>query len=265
MKKQTKKKRLNKTANMLVSELVKSAIQSGITDPRSIIEQVTDKKLQIKIAKYLETIVRSKTADMFVFEVIKSAIQSGIIDPRGKTDKELQNKITKYLKTIAKNKRDFHLVIDHRKSLLQCARDFAKEKEYQLCVVFYAIWVEHWLNNLIDIFVLRKRLTNETTKQIIRETPVRAKITWLLKIFEEKPILKRHQDMIMKIMEFRNAFIHYKWIGQKPDEEDIKENELIQLISDFEKTVKYLLQYENKQILYKSKRRIKGFINNQII
>jgi len=55
-------------------------------------------------------------------------------------------------------------------------------------------------------------------------------------------------------MDLRNAFVHYKW--KINNEQTAKELALI--LEGMEKTVKYIREFENKNLLLRQKRRIHG-------
>jgi hypothetical protein len=177
-------------------------------------------------------------------------ISEGIINPIGKNDDELYRQyreaVDKYIRG------DLSFVIDHRQDVLQNARSFKILKKKDMAVLFYALWFEHQLNSITVSLAERLHLTEKELDTLIRETSYRAKCSWLLRILGVKPLSLSHTNAICKLMDLRNAFVHYKW---KPENEQIKK-EMETLLEQIEKTVKYVRSIENKYLYANQKRRI---------
>ncbi len=191
----------------------------------------------------------------------QDTIASGQIDVAGKSELDIKRECAKLLYprmlNIVSGKTEFSYRIDHRTSILTEAREYKKTENYELSCVLYAIWVEHWVNHLIQNLCLKKGLTEKEAAQIIRQSNFNSKITWLLKILEGKFLYTAHRKNIEDLIEFRNSFIHYKFNSLIDDKLKESDNKLKIIINSFEKTVKYLINYENKHIYLKTKRKIK--------
>ncbi len=179
--------------------------------------------------------------DRVIAAILQRLIQDGTIDPRGKTP-------TKILKEIAAY-HDAHpdhlelVTVDHTPDILGRARSYVRRGDHHLACVLFATWVEHKLNYFLASLSVGK-LTESELEAMIRETSHRAKIGWVLRLFNRPKVPQPHAGRIGKLMELRNAFVHYKW--RKASEQ--ADRELSSFVSTFEPTVRYLQHYERKYI-----------------
>jgi hypothetical protein len=178
--------------------------------------------------------------------IAQDLISQGRIDPTGKTDEELFNEI------MAWGKIGSQLVADHKPDLLKQARVFAKADEAELACLLYATWFEHWLNGIVFTLGEKHRIGADEIAQIIRDTKFDAKSTWLLRLLGARPIHKNHLKMMRRTSDLRNGFVHYKW---KAGAVEMKK-EMKQILSEVEKTVRYLMSYENKYLYKGQKKRV---------
>jgi uncharacterized protein YutE (UPF0331/DUF86 family) len=177
-------------------------------------------------------------------------IREGVIDPTGKNDEQLYEEfreaVDKYIRD------DFPYIIDHRSDVLQNARTFKSLKKNDLAILFYALWFEHQLNSITVSLAGRRHVNEKEIESLVRETSYRAKCSWLLRLLGVKPLNASHTNTICKLMELRNAFVHYKW---KPKNEQI-DREMETLLEEIEKTVKYVRGIENKHLYLSHRRRL---------
>ncbi|QJW97761.1 hypothetical protein [Frigoriglobus tundricola] len=179
--------------------------------------------------------------------VAKDAIRSGLVDPKGKTDEQLRSELREciqndYLERLG------GIIIDHTDSLLRQARTFCRAGKLYYACLMYATWAEHWLNGLITTAGQRRGLPDDEITQIIRDTPLRAKLTWLLSLPSLPRIAARHRNLIVHLMDLRNGFVHYKWQGKDDTAQDQERAGVKWSVANFESTVKYILSYEERKI-----------------
>lgn len=190
------------------------------------------------------------------FNVIaENMLRDGLIDSSNKADEEIITEMKNIFNSNLKNKVGIEFSIDYRKDLLRQARKYMKKRNQFYSYIFYTLYIEHWFNNIVFISIRRKNLNTKYVQDIIRDTKINSKMTWLLELMGFEPIPKEHFDIIMKLFEHRNSFVHYKWKSfnlQKNDFIDISINQLKDL-EQIEKTVKYLQNYENKKIFNNKK------------
>jgi hypothetical protein len=184
-------------------------------------------------------------------------VEEGIINPIGKDADELYQE---FREAVDKHVRgDMPFVIDHTQDALQNARSFKSLKKNDLAVLFYAIWFEHQLNFITVSLAGRRGLNEKEIESLIRETSYRAKCSWLLRVLGVRPLNMSHTITICKLMDLRNAFVHYKW---KPENEQMKK-ETATILEQIEKTVKYVRSIENKYLYLNQKRRLHKVIREK--
>ncbi|OGU73511.1 MAG: hypothetical protein A2V93_06490 [Ignavibacteria bacterium RBG_16_34_14] len=189
-------------------------------------------------------------------ELGRNLIRDGIIKTENKSKEQIKNEINDYIqKNLATT--DLEVSIDHKESLLRNAKKFCKEKDYHSSIVFYALWMEHWLNQMILIALKRKKIDEEYYKVIMRVTNSKSKYTWLWKLLDYPPLNTNHLKIIEKLFEIRGSFIHYKWVSYKVKEAKKLIDQLKEIKSfanSIDKTIIYLKNFEYKHIYKKHKK-----------
>jgi hypothetical protein len=189
----------------------------------------------------------------------EDAIRSGRVDPKGKSDEQLKLALLECL-------RDEYLgqlgglVLDHTSTLLKRARRLREEGEFYFACLLYATWAEHWLNGLVSTAGQRRKLHTDEIAQIIRDTPLRGKLTWLLSLLELPRIADRHRNAVIRLMDLRNGFVHYKWQGKDDAMMDREDEDFDRAVTGFEATVKYLQGYMVRKIFSGSLGRVRKVI-----
>ena len=132
------------------------------------------------------------------------------------------------------------LAADYTDSLLARARALRRRRDWQLACVFYALWVEHKINQWISDLARRRSMPTADIDAMIHETQHRAKLSWLLRLLDAPVIGEEHRKSIQQLMDRRNSFVHYKW-----RQYSLKERrELTDVVNQFEETVKHIKKYE---------------------
>ncbi|MBL7074688.1 hypothetical protein ISS37_05540 [candidate division KSB1 bacterium] len=200
-----------------------------------------------------------------VWCILEGMIADGTIDPSEKTPEELHLIIKKYFeKYLPKlNNIRFEISIDHISDILNNAREFRNLGKPHLSCLLYAVWTEHWINGIISSVCRRQGIKYSVIKDIIRSVSFIGKITWLLEIFNFKPLHNDHKLRMLQLMEHRNAFVHYKWKYFDPDQDDSNNDDITKILEDYDKTVKYLKSYQSKYILMGTKSKIRSMIKKK--
>ncbi|MEF9934734.1 MAG: hypothetical protein RR620_14360 [Clostridium sp.] len=180
-------------------------------------------------------------------KVIESLVKYGLLKVNEMTDKEILDETLKFIEEA-----EFKIVLDYKCTILKQARLFCSEGKFELSCLLYATWFEHWINQIISILGHKKNLSENEINEIIRNISFRGKYTWLLKLFEFKEISNTHLNLIFRLIDLRNSFVHYKW---KEKNNDFKNEERF-VMEKIEKTVKYLRNIENRYIYNGSKRKL---------
>lgn len=152
----------------------------------------------------------SKAATNIVEAVLEGAIAHGLVNTTGKSEAQLQQE---FIDIFSSDHHESHFLfaIDHTPTLRKLGRKFQNSGQVGLAAMFYATWVEHVLNDLITISVSRRGWSDERAKQIIRDSSIHAKMSWLLPLLGHPEIPKTLTTRLGKLAEMRNQFVHYKW------------------------------------------------------
>ena len=140
-------------------------------------------------------------------------------------------------------KDDVLLLRDYRSEMVNSAQG---EASPLTVLILHATWIEHWVNKMIAVQTLALGIEQEETKGIIRDTPLRGKLTWLLKLLGLPPIEKKHLSQINEIMDARNAYVHYKWQLRDWDGFRTEEARIRSIVDRLPDTRGYLTEHEEK-------------------
>lgn len=179
-------------------------------------------------------------------------VADGTIDPRGKSDYEI---LVELGQVVAKSrrKRVFYMMSEgHSENLLIEARGSLKRQQYEIACLFYATWLEHWINYFIK--TQAKALTEEEAKVLIRETGLKAKYQSLPPLLGMPRLSDIHISTALRIAELRNGFVHYKFVPIHMDELEKGEEHWIKDLRKAENSVKYFQSYERKYVFQGSKK-----------
>ncbi|MFB1054472.1 hypothetical protein [Vibrio diabolicus] len=196
-----------------------------------------------KEGKYFEIEENEELALGFLKAFVNSAIGYGDVDIEGLSDDEAAAKINEYIQDFINSGKDINLVIDHKGTLLQEARRLVAEKKDNLALVTYATWWEHWINGVLEARLYRKDIIGKEFKQVITSLNNRAKTTWFPKLIELPPFEKDHLDVMTKLADKRNGFVHYKYPVNNDDTDDLTE-----FFKQVECSILYFIEYENTNI-----------------
>ena len=211
--------------------------------------------------------LKKTVSDLELFELgerialagLSTAIDLGEIQAKGKSPAELRKDLLGFIERF-RDADDINILIvhDHRETIAKEARRLFKNEEFFLSCLLYATWFEHWVNGLVIKIGMRKKLSQEMIVQIIRNTNFSGKLTWLLHLFELPAINPTHKKRILKIMEMRNSFVHFKnkFVDMDDHEKKIKDP-VRQTLREIEKTISYLKRYEQRQLASVGAKRIK--------
>lgn len=201
----------------------------------------------------------SRIGGLMVQQLAEQMLLSGEMNIDGMNEQEIRREVVKKIELVLAGKVNFDIVIDYTEFLLKKARAEYKTGHLDLSALFYATYFEHTLNNFITKLIVKHKLDAETKKAILRDSKIRDKCTWILKVLCGRGIAKDHLNTINNISEMRNAFIHYKWIS--PNDNDRKKYE--SHLNKAESVVRYLKGYEDRYIFQKNKSRIKKTLSRR--
>jgi hypothetical protein len=182
-------------------------------------------------------------------------ISSGQVDPWGKSEEELKRALILALKA-SSDANKINLLVDHRTSLLQQAREFARRGEGEFAILFYATWFEHWIKALVNVRGHVFGLTSKEIKLCLRQTGMDAKFVCFPLLLKFPRVAASHITTVRECSDLRNGFVHYKFpISSEEEDERIKK-----VITASEKTVRYLCKYERLHVFKRSKKRVRKLV-----
>jgi coproporphyrinogen III oxidase len=176
--------------------------------------------------------------------ITREAIASGRLKPRGLAPIELQRiAVKEFLST--KNKK-LLFAIDHCDNIRLWASKFEAEGEYALAVLMEATWLEHAINQIVEIYGNRRKLSPGEIVQIIRETNFRGKVGWLPRLLRAPRIPATHANAMNKLLDVRNEFVHYKWKGE--EDPDRTKKRYAEALTQFAVTRRFVQRYLTKHV-----------------
>lgn len=192
--------------------------------------------------------ITEQEAQLIISDIATGLVKIGALSAEGKTREQFMREFLDYFE-----KEESLFVIDHTEDILKQARNYRKMERNELACLFYALWLEHSLNGIISLLAGRKDFSEKEIEEIMRDTSYRSKSSWLPRALGGKSFSQAHVNLIVKLMEVRNSFVHYKWKAVNEQ----ANNEIKVILSKIEKTVKYIRDYERKHILGVSKKKIR--------
>jgi hypothetical protein len=188
-------------------------------------------------------------------EVVRATVQS-LYQTGHITDADLLDWEKLKSKMLSLNKKaHWGFVIDHRENIIETARRYKKEKNYDYASLFYAIFFEHTINSIIERVCTREKIDRKIITEIIKNVSIDGKLNWLPKLLKIPDINNHHKGLIKRNADDRNSFVHYKF---KAGHDDVKiefqeEQKRISMLDNIEKTVIYIKKYESR-IVYNNKK-----------
>ena len=181
--------------------------------------------------------------------VIESAVRYGDIQLEGRTDEEIKKDIHEYIRARLAEPNTFASPVqyDYQSDLINEARRYEGMGDFNLALMFYATWFEHWLNGM---FVAREpmvALEREEIIRLIRETDLASKTGHIWQLLFGEKLPGDVVQTILKVAEARNAFVHYTWTPYLSEaEERAEKRELHNLAQRAAAAVTQLSAIEDK-------------------
>lgn len=112
---------------------------------------------------------------------------------------------------------------NHERELKNQGDKFLDEGKHEFAILFYATWIEHWLNRIILLRAVGAGTNPELATALIRSSRIDLKMGRIWTSLEIPKFPKELARQVTRVMEYRNAFVHYKW----PSEDDETHSESI--------------------------------------
>jgi len=139
---------------------------------------------------------------------------------------------------------DVHLVLDYSWGIREQARALAAQGRLVEPIILFATWVEHWLNGALLTRSLKHGLGYDHAQQLLRESTLKAKYTWIWALLELPPLLPDTLARLQRLSDTRNQYVHYKWPAQPAEAVDVPDARLVAIVDDAEPLCRLLVDYE---------------------
>lgn len=194
----------------------------------------------------------------FMMSILQELVETGAIDPKGKSDQQLSVELRYYIKRTTKSA-GVQFAYSYSDQLLSQARRYADDRNGHLAILFYATWIEHWINGVIYTRGKVMHLVEDELLMLIRDTSLRTKLSVLPRLLGLPGLKPSHISVVLRASELRNAFVHYKQVPKS----DLKLDEGKPTTTDFERTeksVRYLQGYYRSHVSRLSRERIQKIV-----
>jgi len=163
--------------------------------------------------EYLFTLSQNRCSSwagicILLIRLTEALISEGRINPKGKNIDDL---IREALEIWKVSKLEIKFSDDSTADLIERAQVEREGGDLYLSVLFCALWFEHWINFVILKRAIQLGIDEKDIYSFLRETNIRAKTGWLLKLIKLPPLSEQQMERINHILELRNSFAHYKW------------------------------------------------------
>jgi len=145
--------------------------------------------------------------------LFRSFIEDGSIVIEDQSPDEIILEYKAHLAIMIAEGTELHHVPDHRSTLWQHAESECDNGNPEIALTLYALWIEHVVNGNLTAGFQRKGYDPDVINLLIRRLNIDEKITKLWRAAGFEPLSNADTSLISRIMETRNAFVHYKWKG----------------------------------------------------
>ncbi|MEW5351442.1 MULTISPECIES: hypothetical protein [unclassified Streptomyces] len=141
---------------------------------------------------------------------------------------------------------------NHETELRKQGDIFLGAEKFDFAILFYATWIEHWLNRIILLRSIGMGTHVELATALIRSSRTELKMGRIWTSLGVPRFPKELARQVTRVMEARNAFVHYKWPSADEDShtESIRRTEVEAYRA--QKTVTELIELEDS-VFYKGR------------
>ncbi|MEW9872569.1 hypothetical protein [Arthrobacter sp. HS15c] len=187
--------------------------------------------------------------DAVIHSLSAQLVADGLIDPSGLSKYEYKAAALAALRRLKSEGAEFYLIVDHKDSVLEQAKEFAEAGKADFAIMFYAMWIEHWLNGMYVWKSTSRGAPQEEVVGQLRNSSMKQKLTskWNTAFGDELPANWVH--LMLDIAGHRNDYVHYKWRVQGEFEELSKMKDMkIELLRKAEWIVGELESLEHQMV-----------------
>ncbi|WP_371598550.1 hypothetical protein [Streptomyces sp. NBC_00564] len=194
--------------------------------------------------------------------IVDQCVRRGLVDVEGLSDSEVVGTaLLDFLKEtdanaaivdgeVAWSDDDVHVLIDHSEGLLGKASEAMRAEEYWFAILFYATWMEHWVNNILMSLSVRSGIPEGVAVTLMRSCGFNLKIKDVWASLGATPIAKAHMRTMTDLMEFRNGFVHYKWQSRSMTDESARDQRVKEVAQSAQNLVTALESLEDQIIFF---------------
>jgi hypothetical protein len=176
-------------------------------------------------------------------------VENGRLEIKGRTSAQIiddyDRLVHEYHDQLTSGEVDFLSTTDHRSTLFDEARKAAEDAHYELAITLYAVWLEHFINGTLKLAFHRLGHGEDISVPLIKELRLATKVTVLWKIAGLPDIDQDSLRLINRVIELRNAFVHYKWQNYDEPTLDRRDEQSQQVAEEAERLVSTLLGIES--------------------
>jgi hypothetical protein len=163
--------------------------------------------------------------DALIRSVSAQLVADRLIDPTGLSKREFEAAALAELRRLLNDGVEFNFIVDHKSSVLEQARAFAQSGQADFAIMFYAMWIEHWLNGMFIWKSASPGAPPADVHKVLRGSlKNKLKIEWA-EYFGDK-LASRWIDVMLDIADHRNEYVHYKW-REDPSKEEVRKSTLL--------------------------------------
>lgn len=108
-------------------------------------------------------------------------------------------------------------MVDSRPHLRRNAKRLAKQSVPVASLILYAAWIEHWVNMMVTVAMLREGKAPSQALQYLKRQPrFKDKLVDLDKSLGVAALPKKLRDNIIQVVCLRNGHLHFVWEGKSP-------------------------------------------------
>lgn len=196
----------------------------------------------------------ARVSKILINSVARDALLTGRVIGKEFDDREAL--IRKIIKWLPKNFDNFKVVVMHGDSILKEAVKYSPIN-IQFSKIFYAMYFEHELNHIIYI-QCKKRKLEKHVGTIIRHLGNSEKMGWLLSLLGLPNFSKKYVVVITRLLEDRNAFVHYKWTPTSIDKDE-RASWLVEE-PEIKKAITYVRKYSSNIEFGGNKKKLKNLL-----
>jgi len=140
------------------------------------------------------------------------------------------------------------VVTDSRPYLRRTARRLAKHRVPTASLILYAAWIEHWVNIMVTVAMLRSgKAPIEPLRYLKTQPKFDDKLKKLACVVGLTALPKKIRDSLIQVVKTRNEHLHFTWEGKSPERSCKDENTVRVIVKRCETILDDALAFEHQQ------------------